>query len=357
MARLARGDLFDPQEVSVFHCIHRCVRRCFLCGHDAVGGRDYEHRKAWLEERLRFLAGCFGIDVLGFAILSNHFHVILRNRPDVVAAWEDVEVARRWLRLCPVRKSRDGEPEEPTDAEIAALTGLTEKLAEIRLRLSSISWFMKMAAEPVARRANREEGVTGHFWEGRFKSVKLCDEAAILACGVYVDLNVIRAGLAQTPEASDFTSAQRRIEALAEQDDIQQTESSSTLAAAPGDWLAPLPLDESTASPGPVPSACSARCSDRGYLPMTVEDYLELLDWTGRQLVCGKRGAIPLQVAPIFERLKIAEGDWLELAGNFGRLFQRVAGRPRNVSQLRTRRGGGFRPGHARLLGSASRAS
>ena len=185
---LARGDLFDPQEVSVFHCIHRCVRRCFLCGHDAVAGRDYEHRKAWLEERSRFLAGCFGIDVLGFAILSNHFHVILRNRPDVVAAWDDIEVARRWLRLCPVRKTREGEPEEPTDAEIAALIGLPEKLAEIRLRLSSISWFIKMAAEPVARRANREEGVTGHFWEGRFKSVKLCDEAAILACGVYLDL-------------------------------------------------------------------------------------------------------------------------------------------------------------------------
>ncbi|MEQ8788529.1 MAG: hypothetical protein RIC55_19625, partial [Pirellulaceae bacterium] len=83
MARLARADVFDPAEVSVFHCINRCVRRCFLCGHDAVSGRSFEHRKRWLEERLRFLAGCFGIDLLGFAILSNHFHLILRNRPDV----------------------------------------------------------------------------------------------------------------------------------------------------------------------------------------------------------------------------------------------------------------------------------
>jgi hypothetical protein len=84
MARLVRADVFDPAEVSVFHCINRCVRRCFLCGSDPVSGRSYEHRKRWLEERLRFLAGCFGIDVLAFAILSNHFHVILRNRPDMV---------------------------------------------------------------------------------------------------------------------------------------------------------------------------------------------------------------------------------------------------------------------------------
>jgi hypothetical protein len=361
MARLARADVFDPGEVSVFHCIHRCVRRCFLCGHDAESGRDYEHRKAWLEGRLRFLAGCFGIDVLGFAILSNHFHVILRNRPDVVQMWSDAEVARRWLLLCPVRKTPDGEPEEPTDAEIAALTGLPEKLAEIRLRLSDISWFMKLAAEPIARRANQEDRVTGHFWEGRFKSVKLCDEAAILACGVYVDLNVIRAGLAQTPEESDFTSAQRRIEALAGQGNEargeQRATSESSPAASPDDWLAPLALDEATASPGPAPSECPARCSDRGFLPMSLEDYLDLLDWTGRQFACDKRGAIPPHLAPILARLKIAEDNWLELAENFGRLFQRVAGRPRSIARLRTRRGGVFRPGCARLLGPVSRAS
>ena len=95
MARLARADLFDPAEVSVVHCINRCVRRCFLCGDDPHTGANYDHRKAWLERRLAFLAGQFGIDVLGFAILSNHFHLVLRNRPDVVAAWSDSEVASR----------------------------------------------------------------------------------------------------------------------------------------------------------------------------------------------------------------------------------------------------------------------
>ncbi|MEQ8790972.1 MAG: hypothetical protein RIC55_32210, partial [Pirellulaceae bacterium] len=319
-------------------------------------GRSFEHRKRWLEERLRFLAGCFGIDLLGFAILSNHFHLILRNRPDVVATWDDAEVARRWLMLCPVRKTPAGEPEEPTDAEIAAITGVPERLKEIRRRLCDISWLMRMATEPLARRANREDGVSGRFWEGRFKSVKLCDEAAILACGVYVDLNPIRAGLADTPEDSDFTSAQRRIEARAQQCE-QHATAASAEPASPDDWLAPLPLAESAADPGPAPSASPARCSDRGFLPMSVDDYLQLLDWTGRRLVHGKHGAIPPDLAPILDRLQIAEKDWLELAGGFGRLFQRVAGRAASIARLRTPAGRTFRPGHARLLGAASRVS
>jgi hypothetical protein len=291
MARLVRGDVFDPAEVSVFHCINRCVRRCFLCGDEPVSGKSYEHRKRWLEERLQFLAGCFGIDVLAFAILSNHFHVILRNRPDVVATWSDEDVARRWLRLCPVRKTPEGEPEQPSDAEIAAIIGVPQRLAEIRLRLSDISWFMRMIAEPLARRANREEGIAGRFWQGRFKSVKLCDDAAILSCNVYVDLNLIRAGLAETPEDSDFTSVQRRIQAIMQQRDTPELAADESSAAScgveprdenvdplPDAWLAPLPLDEANAEPGPAASASPARCSDRGFLPMPVEHYLELLD-------------------------------------------------------------------------------
>lgn len=89
MARLARADVFDPAEISANHCINGCVRRCFLCGDDPLTGKNYDHRKAWLEERLATLAGLFGINVLGFAILSNHFHLVLRNRPDVVATWSD----------------------------------------------------------------------------------------------------------------------------------------------------------------------------------------------------------------------------------------------------------------------------
>ena len=72
------------------------------------------NRKPWIEQRIQFLAGVYGIDVLSFAILSNHFHLVLRNRPDVVATWGDTEVARRWLQVCPKRKTPTGEPQEPS---------------------------------------------------------------------------------------------------------------------------------------------------------------------------------------------------------------------------------------------------
>lgn len=356
MARLARADVFDPHQVSVFHCINRCVRRCFLCGHDPVTGKNFDHRKRWLEDRLRFLASCFGIDVFSFAILANHFHLILRNRPDVVATWTDREVAGRWLRLCPLRNTPEVKLAEATESEVEAIVSRPARLAEIRERLSHISWFMRMIAEPVARQANREDDTSGRFWQGRFRAVKLCDEAAILACSVYVDLNPIRAGIADTPEASDFTSVQRRIEAARPCDPISTPEtrlSSPTPASQPDHWLAPLPLREVTLAPGPAGSVSISRCSDKGFLPLSLEEYLQLVDWTGRQVVAGKRGAIPHDFAPILSRLGIDAQGWLSLATDFDRLFGRVAGSCSSVGGQRSRRTGRrFRARHARLLGS-----
>ena len=360
MARLARADIFDPAEVSVVHCINRCVRRCFLCGDDPYTGRNYNHRKAWLEQRLAFLAGQFGIDVLGFAILSNHFHLVLRNRPDVVATWSDTEVASRWLLLCPLRKQPDGQPAEPTAAELDTIRRMPNRLAEVRRRLSDVSWLMRMIAEPIARRANREDQVTGRFWQGRFKAVKLCDEAAILACSVYVDLNPIRAGLATTVESSDFTSIQRRIESLryvAKQDDAAKQDGTAKQPGVPRPdaWLAPIPLREAPMPPGPLPSTTGCRASDKGCLPLSLTDYLQLVDWTGRQIVRGRGGRIPADLSPVLSRVGIAQEDWLPLVTRFGRLFQRVAGAPHTLAHL-TRRGvppqrRRFRPGHAELLG------
>ena len=157
MARLVRGDLVDPNEIAAFHCISRTVRRSFLCGRDAVSGRDYEHRRNWIEQRIQFLAGQFGIDVLGFAVMSNHLHLVLRSRPDVVAQWSDEEAVRRWLLICPAHRNNDGSPAEPTAPELNARLNSPQWLQQIRARLSDISWFMRLTAEPIARRANRED--------------------------------------------------------------------------------------------------------------------------------------------------------------------------------------------------------
>ena len=64
MARLARGEMIDPSEVQVVHCISRCVRRAYLCGEDPVSGESFEHRRLWIRDRLELLASVFGIDCL-----------------------------------------------------------------------------------------------------------------------------------------------------------------------------------------------------------------------------------------------------------------------------------------------------
>ena len=100
MARQARGEYLDPDEIQVVHAVQRCVRQAFLCGLDKNTGSNYEHRRRWIRERLEFLASVFGIDCL----LSNHLHIVLRSRPDVVKSWSDQEVARRWRHFFAVIK-------------------------------------------------------------------------------------------------------------------------------------------------------------------------------------------------------------------------------------------------------------
>jgi hypothetical protein len=218
------------------------------------------------------------------------------------------------------------------------------RLAEIRSRLSDISWFMRMISEPIARWANQEDKISGRFWQGRFKAVRLCDESVILACAAYVDLNPIRAGLAKTPETSDFTSIQRRIESLR-----MRSEQRTNQGSRPDAWLAPVPLREATTQPGPQVCPNGRRASDKGFLPLSLEEYLTLVDWTGRQLVRGKCGSIPAHLPPLLQRAGIPAANWLTLVSRFGRLYQRMAGAPHSVDRLHTS-GPTIRRGRATLL-------
>jgi hypothetical protein len=169
-----------------------------------------------------------------------------------------------------------------------------------------------------------------------------------------VDLNPIRAALAETLQASNHTSAQRRIEAEraragsvsdAEKrglptDDRRMAETlSGNASPAPDRFLAPLELDEHGGEPGPCVHRSGTRCRDKGFLPISVAAYLELLDWTVRQTVPGKQGSTPSDAPPILEQLKVSATTWCELVSNFGRLFSTVAGHPRIVDSTRSRRG------------------
>lgn len=335
MVRLARAEVFDPNDVAVAHLYNRTVRRCFLMGDDAVSGKNFDHRKVWIEQYLQQFAAAFGIDLIGFAILSNHFHLILRSRPDVVATWDDREVARRWWMLCPHRRSPDSAAMPPTQPEINSIANCPVKCAEIRKRLSSISWWMRLLCQRVAQRANREDEETGRFFQDRYRATRLVDEASLLACAAYVDLNPIRAAMAQTLEASDHTSVQRRIKALASRDASAATKQPGSAFDA---FLSPLTIDEQLDPTGPCPSNSGKRCSDKGFLAMSIEDYLELLDWSARQRVKGKRGYTPEGITPVLNRLGLDSSSWCELVSDFGKLFCTVAGRPEQVDALRSHR-------------------
>jgi len=350
---LARADLFAPDEVAIVHVMNRVVRRCFLLGLDPLTGNNYDHRKQWIEDELKRLAGSMGIDLLGFAVLSNHFHLILRSRPDVVATWDDTEVARRWLLVCPRRKQEDGSPAEPSECELNSIRHDPDRLVEIRRRLSDISWWMRVLCQTIAIRANHDDGESGKFWQSRFRAVRLMDEESLLACAAYVDLNPIRAALAETLEQSDHTSVQRRIESEREKagSEPRQRESRSQVGAATTTaadsaaaspardaFLSPLELDERHGELGACGCRSGTRCSDKGFLAMSVMEYLELLDWTARHAAPGKRGSTPTDVPPILARLKLSPTTWCELVRDFGRLFSTVAGHPRTIDCSRSGR-------------------
>ena len=205
------------------------------------------HRKEWILDRLRELAGLFAIEVCGYSVMSNHLHLVLRNRPDIAGQWSADEIALRWRRIFPPRHDVTGEPIEPNEHDLAMVTADSERLAELRGRLSSLSWLMRCLCEKIARAANHEDDSSGRFWAGRFKSVALLDESAILACSVYVDLNPIRAGLATTPEESAYTSGCTRIRSMVEDSTrvISTNENGSREAhERPDAWLCELTSQE-----------------------------------------------------------------------------------------------------------------
>ena len=165
MARMKRREVLSDAEIQVVHCINRCVRRAFLCGEDPLTGVSYEHRRELIRQHMKFLAGVMGVEVLAFSVMSNHFHIIVRNRPDVVADWSDEEVAQRWWQLCPARKEKDGTAKEATEFEINAIKGDKDQWKERRIRPGSISWFMRFLCEKVARESNKHDVCTGRFWD------------------------------------------------------------------------------------------------------------------------------------------------------------------------------------------------
>ncbi len=291
----ARSKLVDTDSPGHYHCISRCVRRAWLCGFDQFTGQSFEHRRGWIEDRLLELADIFAISLYAYAVMSNHVHIVVRVDPVATQDWSDDEIAARWVRLFPATYGGVIDPDACQRKE-QALLGNAERLQQCRQRLGRLSWFMRCLNEPIARRANREDACTGRCWEGRYRCQALLDEAALLACMSYVDLNPIRAGMADSLKTSEHTSAARRIASFRAD------------ARDAGDALQPV------------------RSGVRGVpLSIRADAYLELIDWTARLVRPGRRGVIPETTPLVLGQLGLRERQWqFQVLGIESRYFRAI---------------------------------
>ncbi len=306
---LPRKSLISLSETPYYHCVSRCVRRAYLCGLDHYTGKSYEHRRAWLENKLIDTASIFAIKLCAYAVMSNHYHVVLHVRQDIALDWSELEVVKRWHQLFNgtlfSQRFVDGDTLSTAEWNV-----LKKDIEHWRERLTDISWFMRIVNEAIARQANAEDQCTGSFWESRFKSQALLDDKALLSCMAYVDLNPIRAKMAKSPESSTHTCVHKRIELLRKK---QTTPPSIELF--------------------------TGITSDSTGLPFKLDDYLELIDWTGRVIRPDKRGSIDAELPPILQRLNLSHDSWKILTTEFEQQFQNWVGSEHIVKQACERQG------------------
>jgi len=295
----ARSELIDLSATSYYHCINRCVRRAFLCGNDHLSGKNYEHRKTWVVDRLTELASVFAIEVCAYAVMSNHYHLVLRVDKEIAENWCENEIIERWQKLfqLPLLVQRYTTDQTTSSAEDDVAQ---EIIKTWRHRLMDISWYMRMLNEHLARKANIEDNCKGRFSEGRFKSQALLDDVAVLTCMSYVGLNPIRAKMTDLLETSDFTSIQQRIGQWKE---TQRKHKNNLNDAKDNQLKNQVPL---------VSLNQSSRDSHVHSLGYLESDYLELVDWAGRTFYPGKRGYIPDNIPPIVNRLGIEPEHFIQ---------------------------------------------
>ena len=363
-----RNQVFDPEKVGIYHCFTQCVRQLYLLGDDFQTQVINAHRRQYFIGTLKRLAASMAIDVLDFAVMGNHVHVILRNRPDIAENWSAREVAERWLSLHPGRQKRRGKQKrsqrreyrpqiKPSKKAIDAIVKDPERVTELRWRLSNISWFMKDLLEPLAHLVNREDEVRGHFVASRFGCKSLEDEGAVLACSIYAALNPFNADLCDQPAEYPDTSFAYRVqgEMLRRQRELGMIEGDP--ADDPDCWLAALFIDgratsyDATLQPGPdgrpvlTPQSNrfpSPRVSNKGYLSVDWPAYEQLVRWTAENL---RRRAdvtqpllVPEPLGALLRERGIAHAMWLDTIQNYDHLFHCFVGSGWRLDEVANRK-------------------
>lgn len=304
-----RRDIVDAQNPGVYHCISRCVRRESLL--------SSPERRQWIIHRLERLVQFLAIDVISFAVMENHLHLLLRIRPDIVRSWSDREVATRRVAILPNRRNRSRNgialDAEPTDQEVATILASPQRIERARRELSDLGFFHRLLKEPCARIWNAEDGVAGHFWEGRFRSPRVLDDAALLRVSRYIELNEVRARAADSIPTSLWTSARAQWRKMVRLLGSLMVDRRNSLDALDSTAWEPVFPCRSSRSIAETDQARSERESQK---PLV--DYLLELDLLGRSRHPHKPGFISGATRSLLDELE----DSISRAGQFEESFR-----------------------------------
>lgn len=328
--RKKRTVLADPEVEGTFHIYSRCVQQKSLLGDGATSRGTTTRRRQIVLKRIKALAAAFAIDVIRISLMLNHYHFTLRNRPDLVQMMSDEEVARRYLAIYPgycqaTADARNKSPTPPSEEVVQKLTQDKVRIAKYRKVLSSISRFMQAFNFYVSRYFNIVDGTVGAFWESRYKIKQLLDDLALLLCAFYIDSNPIRANASLTPEKSEYTSAYYQIRAasiLAKMPHIPPEK-------LPNAFLSPVTISKNAADK--LKRLLPTRASEFGFTDMSSEEYLIALDLVARIISKKHVGAIPADLPPIFERLKLNWESVAHLVEAYDELFCTFVGSKKSL--------------------------
>lgn len=348
MARRPRSSVISSDEITIAHVWSQTVQQMFLLGRDELTNRDYSHRKDWVIDIMAHQSMFMAVDILRFAIMDNHVHFLLRTRPDIVRGWSDEEVAWNYLLLCPKKKRRkkvDGKWEyevvEPSQCDIDAIVNDAKKLKKLRQKLSSLSFWMQLLKQKVAKKANAEvqkEGVCkGAFWKGRFEMTVILTQEHLLTCSAYIDLNPFRAKMTDRLDGYRYTSVYSDLmnifRQMLERNDLNPTEGNPLGEFPESSMISPLYFVDN--QPQAVVAAKNAnkplkrsrkRCSEEGFLEITLSQYHELLEWSMRQLRDHGNETLSGLTHALISSHGMTTETWADRLSNFRRLFRHQAG-------------------------------